>query len=267
MVPNDDTPLSQPIRPSLSDLNPTRRFTSCAEAYRHFRPTYPPDVLDVLGEGLTSQLIVADLGAGTGISSRLLASRGWSVFAVEPNAAMRAAADPYPGVTALEGTGEATGLRAGSVDLVTCFHSFHWLDAHGALLEFARILRPRGRVGLVWNHRDRDDPFGRELSELIREKTSNHPAQDLRGMEMSLRRSEYFCGYRSNVFRHTQELDLNGLLGWMQSVSYLPIGEQRAQLLEELVHLHGRWADPNGCVRIPYACVVHLADASTEGNE
>ena len=82
----------------------------------------------------------ADVGAGTGISARLLGDRGVRVMAVEPGDAMRAAAAPHPNVRGSVGTAEATGLAPASLDLVLCAQSFHWFRAADALTEFARIL-------------------------------------------------------------------------------------------------------------------------------
>src|SRR5262245_18241062 len=102
------------------DLDPTRRFSDRTQEYVRFRPTYPASAIDHMLAGLSdpSRLIAADIGAGTGISALLLAERGVRVWAVEPNAEMRAAAAPHPHVTWQDGTAEATGLPPGSVDLV-----------------------------------------------------------------------------------------------------------------------------------------------------
>src|SRR5262245_49009958 len=95
-----------------SDLDPTGRFTQRADDYAVYRPTYPAAAIDAILDGLgaPARLVAADVGAGTGIASRLLAERGVRVLAVEPNAAMRAVAAAHPRVEAHVGTAEATGL-------------------------------------------------------------------------------------------------------------------------------------------------------------
>ncbi len=111
-------------------------------------------------------LVAADVGAGTGISSRLLGDRGLQVYAIEPNLAMRQAATSHPQVTFQAGNTENTGLPDTSVDLVTCFQAFHWFDPIRCLPEFHRILKPSGRLAAVWNIRDRADKFTNEYSEI-----------------------------------------------------------------------------------------------------
>src|SRR5439155_1443196 len=108
-----------------------------------------------------AKLDAADVGAGTGIASRQLAAHGVRVLAVEPNAEMRAAAIRHPGIEWRAGTAEATGLDSGIVGLVLCAQAFHWFRAQHALAEFSRILRPGGRLALMWNSRDRADPLTR----------------------------------------------------------------------------------------------------------
>ncbi|MBV9438785.1 MAG: class I SAM-dependent methyltransferase, partial [Candidatus Eremiobacteraeota bacterium] len=132
-------------------MRPTARFTKRADAYAAGRPSYPPAAIDALLDGLgdPSAVVAVDLGAGTGISSRLLAERGAQVLAVEPNAAMRAAAERHPRVEWIDGTAEQTGLAEASVDLVAAFQAFHWFHAPVALREAIRILHlPQVLIGV-----------------------------------------------------------------------------------------------------------------------
>ena len=126
-----------------------------------YRPTYPAAAIDAILDGLGSpaEIGAADIGAGTGISARLLGDRGVRVMAVEPGDAMRAAAAPHANVTWAIGTAEATDLAPASVDLVLCAQSFHWFRAADALAEFARILGPRRRLAIMWNRRSKTDPL------------------------------------------------------------------------------------------------------------
>src|SRR2546422_6524846 len=112
-------PMQPPDDRALHEMNPTGRFTDRAEDYARCRPTYPPAAIDCVLRGLgdPAGIVAADVGAGTGISARLLADRGIRVFAVEPNAAMREAAVPHQSVAWREGTAESTGLAPESVDL------------------------------------------------------------------------------------------------------------------------------------------------------
>lgn len=146
-------------------------FSAGAEAYERGRPSYPADAVEVIVRelGLAPGRRVLDLAAGTGKLSRLLASTGAEVVAVEPVAEMRAElVAAVPGVEVLDGTAEAIPLRDGSVDGVTVAQAFHWFDVEAALVEIARVLRPGGSLALVWNERDTRTPWVAELSRIIR---------------------------------------------------------------------------------------------------
>ena len=124
----------------------TERFADRATDYVAGRPSYPAAALDALFDGLgdPGDVLAADLGAGTGISSRLLAEYGAQVLAVEPNAAMREAAEPHPRVEWIAGTAEWTGLGEASIDLVTAFQAFHWFDRSKARMCSSRSRRSPG---------------------------------------------------------------------------------------------------------------------------
>lgn len=129
-------------------------FGSQAAAYERGRPSYPPEAIDWLLAG-SSPRDILDLGAGTGKLTARLAERGLNVVAVDPIAEMlevlRAA---LPGIPALLGTAEHIPLPDRSVDAVLVAQAWHWFDPQRAAAEVARVLRPGGRLGLVWNTRD-----------------------------------------------------------------------------------------------------------------
>lgn len=141
------------------DLDTSRRFDDRVDDYVRYRPEYPAAMFDWLRDeqGITADWDVADIGAGTGISSRQFLARGHRVIAVEPNAGMRAAARRDLGIrekfTVIDGAAEATGLSDASIDLVSAAQAFHWFDAAAVRQEWSRILRPRGRVAIYWNTR------------------------------------------------------------------------------------------------------------------
>ncbi len=146
-------------------------FGAGADAYERGRPGYPDDavawLVDRVGVGAGRR--VADVAAGTGKLTRLLAATGAELVGVEPVPAMRATfAAAVPGIALVGATAEALPFAAASLDAVTVAQAFHWFDPAAALAEAARVLRPGGGLGLVWNERDAAEPWVAELSRLIR---------------------------------------------------------------------------------------------------
>jgi SAM-dependent methyltransferase len=254
---------SSPSRPDppLHELRPVERFSNRAADYARFRPDYPGGAIDCVLEGLTCEsLNAADIGAGTGISARLLADRGVRVRAIEPNAAMRAAATPHSLVMWREGTAESTGLADGEVDLVLCAQAYHWFRHDQAIAEFHRVLRPDGRLALMWNRRDHDDSMTRGYVEAIHAVNGEHPAERMEFDPTRVSAAGLFTAPRLDVFRHEQALDREGLLGRATSASYVPKeGPGHAELtrrLDELYHAH---RDPQGRVTLRYRTEVWRA--------
>ena len=241
-------------------MNPLNRFSDRAADYAKYRPSYPEDAIATLLKGLgnPSQLVAADIGAGTGISSRLLAERGVHVLAIEPNTAMREAASPHPLVEFRDGTAEVTNLPDASVDLVTCFQSFHWFDPALTLSEFHRILKPHGCLAVVWNIRDREDEFMQNYTRLVQQASNNHAAE-LRHSEHHLQATPLFPDVQCYTFSNQQILNLDGLIGRAQSSSYIPQeGQAQQQLLSGLTQLYHRSCDENGFVYLTYHTNVYL---------
>ena len=142
-----------------------------AQAYARGRPDYPAPLSGWLAQslGLAPGQQVADVGAGTGKFTALLAATGAAVVAVEPVAAMRAKIEALglPGVRAMEGMAQALPLPHGSLDAVVCAQAFHWFASREALDAFHRVLRPGGRLGLVWNVRDESVDWVAELTTIV----------------------------------------------------------------------------------------------------
>src|SRR6266516_2596897 len=149
----------------MDELFQRRRssFGAAADLYDRIRPSYPPEAVRwLLGD---EPRRVVDLGAGTGIFSRVLASLGHEVLAIEPDEGMRAKlASTSPGVTALPGSAESIPLADESVDAVVAAQAYHWFDHDAAHAEIARVLRPGGVFGPVWNVRDESVDWVAELT-------------------------------------------------------------------------------------------------------
>jgi SAM-dependent methyltransferase len=144
---------------AMSDVHDAalKGFSRAAQSYGRGRPGYPEALVAWLEQKLRlgPHARVVDLGAGTGKFSQLLLRTGADVIAVEPVDAMRAQLQQsLPGLSALAGTAQSMPLEDGSVDAVVCAQAFHWFANPEALQEIHRVLRPGGKLGLVWNVRD-----------------------------------------------------------------------------------------------------------------
>ncbi len=152
----------------------TQQFTGKAAAYTQGRPAYPEALFDDLyaNYGFAAGQTIADMGCGTGKFCAPLLTQGSAVIGVEPNMDMLSKAVHALGhnaaFTPLETRAEDTGIRPACIDHITCAAAFHWLDARAFQAECRRILKPHGKVVLVWNVRDADAPFNRAYIELLR---------------------------------------------------------------------------------------------------
>jgi ubiquinone/menaquinone biosynthesis C-methylase UbiE len=249
----------------LHTLNPLNRFSDRVEDYVKYRPSYPKAAIDKILENLTLPITAADIGAGTGIASRLLAARDIKVIAIEPNTEMRNAGirDNTTSVEWKDGTAEKTNLPDASVDLVTCFQAFHWFTPQPTLLEFRRILKPKGRLAVVWNFRDENEEFTAEYSRIVREASKHHPAESKMKSVEPLKETTYFKNFEEYNFVYQQELDKNGLIGRAMSVSYLPkSGEDYDKLIADLEKLYQRFKNEKGFVYMTYFTTLHLGEAN-----
>lgn len=210
--------------------DPTGRFTDRVDDYARSRPGYPPQVLAAIRDdlGLRPEHVVADIGSGTGLLSRLFVENGNLVYGVEPNVAMAAVAASTLGPTGrfhgVGGRAEQTGLDPASVDLVTAGQSFHWFAPAESRAEFLRILRPPGRVALVWNLRRLDStPFLRDYEDFVRRWSTDYAQVAERYAEPSSM-SALFGGtkWQEHRFDNRQDFDLAGLRERLISSSYTP---------------------------------------------
>jgi SAM-dependent methyltransferase len=148
------------------------RFTNRVAAYITSRPGYPDSGIDWIIEQshISTNSIIADIGAGTGISSKYFTEKGYKVFGIEPNEAMRQASITYvnhPRYEAIAGDDTNTGLAENSVDLIISAQAFHWFDSQKFKKECARILKPLGHVAILWNDRTEDDHLQKAYTKLI----------------------------------------------------------------------------------------------------
>jgi len=242
-------------------LDPTKRFDDRADLYARYRPSYPPEGIDCVLEGLgdPSTLVAADLGAGTGILSRLLADRGATVLAVEPNAQMRRAAAAHQRVRWIEASAEVTTLSDACADLVTCGQAWHWFEPGAACREVARIARPGARFALLWY----DDLPGnapsaeyRRIVEPGAKETFGIHAEEQWTPTLAPPLDKLRC--ERFEFAYAHRLDLEGLIGRARSASYVPHeGPDAERLVREMTAMHERFAEPGGLVTLGLLAIVH----------
>lgn len=143
-------------------------FQAGGQHYDRVRPGYPADAVDWLLAAAPAAAQAADVGAGTGKYTAELLSRGLQVVAVDPSADMLAQLTrKFRSVPILTGTAEHTGLCDASVDVVTVAQAWHWADPLAASTELARVLRPGGLLGLIWNQLDVTVPWVHRLSRIM----------------------------------------------------------------------------------------------------
>lgn len=203
-------------------------FGSAAGMYDTHRPTYPPAAVRWVVGG--DPCTVVDLGAGTGILTRVLLDLGHHVFAVEPDDAMRALASAsLQRVEVLRGAAEAIPLPDASADAVVAGQAYHWFDRQKAHPEVARVLRPGGIFAPLWNIRDESEPWVAELSQIADALAGRGGAHAHAGWMDEAGLAPHFGVAERAVFRHVMPMDACSLLGMMQTRSYYLAASPAAQ--------------------------------------
>ena len=229
-------------------------FGSQAAAYERGRPSYPPEAIDWLlaPTGDWEARDVLDLGAGTGKLTTRLVERGLDVVAVDPIAEMldvlRAT---LPTTPALLGTAEQIPLGDNSVDAVLVAQAWHWFDPQRAVAEVVRVLRPGGRLGLVWNIRDERLGWVKEFGEIVGGE------RDIADTTVDL--PEPFTDVATHQVEWTNYMTAQALIDYVASRSYCITSpaDVRTRTLEEvrtLLATHPALANAGG-IAVPYVTV------------
>lgn len=176
-------------------------------------------------------MVIADVGAGTGILTELLIRNGNTVFAIEPNDAMRELAEQALGndsrFHSLNSTAEHIDLADGSIDGVVVAQAFHWFDGPKAAEEFRRILKPGGFIALIWNVRNPAlSPFAAEYERIVHAYGSEFARSGKEVVSLERLRELFGRGLRQYELANFQDLDWPALRGRLLSASYMPLAGQ-----------------------------------------
>jgi ubiquinone/menaquinone biosynthesis C-methylase UbiE len=234
---------------------PARSFGGVADAYDRGRPTYPREA----AAWLTSDrpVSVLELGAGTGKLTAQLVALGHDVHATDPDPQMlRLLAKHLPAVRVSQAPAEEIPSGDATYDVVVSAQAFHWFDLDRALPEIARVLRPRGRLSLVWNERDERIPWVKRLGRII---GSQEQLTDPREVLVS---SRLFGEAEHEAFRFWQVVDRDSVQDLVRSrsnVATLPPAEQEAKMAEVLAFYdeYGRGKDG---MQLPYTASCFRAE-------
>lgn len=246
----------------------TTRFSNRVENYVKYRPGYPKDILQLFRDemNLTGSSVVADVGSGTGISARLFLENGNTVYGIEPNAAMRAAAEEYlkdfPAFMSIDGTSDATGLDDGSVDIVIAAQAFHWFDPESSRAEFRRVLRKGGYIALIWNERQLDTTaFLIEYEQFLLKFASDYTKVRHENTDEKELRKFFGGEFRTATFQNSQIFDFEGLKGRVLSSSYMPSENNPGfgPMVAELQRLFAKHEE-RGKIKVLYDTNIHYLE-------
>lgn len=247
--------------------NTVERFSNRVENYVKYRPSYPPQVLELFRNEMFLQTdsVVADIGSGTGISAKIFLENGNKVYGVEPNEAMREAAEvflqEFSQFESVDGTSENTNLPDKSVDFIIAAQAFHWFDPEKTHPEFRRILRPNGFVALIWNERQLDTtPFLKGYEEILKKYGTDYEKVRHDHLDEKIFEVFFQTEFSQKTFLNVQTVDFAGLKGRMLSSSYMPAEgtDVFEPMIIELRDLFEKYAE-NGKIQILYNTNIYYA--------
>jgi SAM-dependent methyltransferase len=248
------------------DKSPTKRFSNRVDNYAKYRPSYPKEMMDWFKSddvGLVPGNVIADVGSGTGISTKLFLEAGCTVYGVEPNTPMRKRAEQelamYPKFHSVDGTAEDTTLGFDSVDMIVCCQAFHWFDMEKAREEFRRILMsPSSEVFLIWNERHARVGM-KDYDQILVDYGTDYKLVRHSDAVLEEDIAPFFGdnGYEVKEFKNVQEVDLEGLKGRIYSSSYMPTEDEASpELVKAIEDFFAKYED-GGVVKLEYVTRVY----------
>ncbi len=242
-----------------------RGFERAADASERGRPEYPAAAVALVASALrlAPGVRLLDAGAGTGKLSRLLAASGAAVFAADPADAMIRRTAGVPGIAPLRAVAEALPFRAGAFGAATAASAFHWFDGPRALRELHRVLRPDGRLALLWNARDDGEPWVARLSRIVNRSEPGTPRYRTGAWRAAFEAAGgLFEPIEEAHVPHVHVLSPEGVLDRVASISFVAVmpEPERAAILAEVRALLASHPDTAGRAELalPYRADVFL---------
>lgn len=242
-------------------------FDRAGDSYERGRPEYPQEAIDFLINTLQIDptSVVLDLGAGTGKFTKLLTQSKATVVAVEPVDGMRKKFQSlYPDIKALSGSAENIPIGDNSVDAIIAAQAFHWFNGPLALKEIHRVLKPGGKLGLIWNARDESLAWVAELTRIIDPHEGGAPRYKSMNWKKAFDDTKLFSGLRLQHFSYTQVGTVETVVDRIGSISFIsalsePQREEVLTQVSNLVQLHPETKDRSE-VRLPYRTDVYWCE-------
>lgn len=239
-------------------------FGPAAALYDRVRPGYPAAAVDwALGPLGPGRWQIIDVGAGTGIMTRLLISLGHDAIAVEPDDQMRERLAETTAARALAGSAESVPLADASADGAIAAQAYHWFDHARAHAELARVIRPGGVFAAVWNIRDEGVGWVTEYSNIVEgDRGPDGVGADATGRHLDSF-GDQFTAVESAVFRHAVRHTPDSLVSLLKSRSYFLTAtpDRQAALENEVRALAADHPDLTGRseFELPYVTVTYRA--------